>query len=437
MDTFNTILWWINIAMIILIGFNFLFQLIFMLVCPLKPRKYKDKVDTYHDFTILIRAHNEEDVIAQSVDSALQAIYPKEKRHVVVFAHNCTDKTAEIAKAHGARVIEVGDKDPKHRTASWCMKLGMDVLKSDGNKYDYFLFLDADNQISENYILECNKAACSGVLLGKTFENSKNLTDNFISCMIGLWYIRDNFVASRGRSVLHLGCIMDGCASMVKAKYALEWDAMSTSDDIEFTLNRLLNDGLKVEYINNAMVFEDQPTTLKDVFNRNARMGNGLNKLFWTKGIACLERFFKTLFNPKVPFSLKMTYLDQYTNLAIIPSSLLCVIWFPFYYIYSLCYTGIVKPFEIPGLGEFGIWWFTIFIVCVLLVIFIGPFILQPALSAFVERKRLYVGNKFILVFSILFFPFSILIQAMAIFQGILSKPKWKKLKRSKTKIQN
>lgn len=437
MDLFNTIIWWINIAVICIVGSVFLFQILFMFTFFLRPRKYK-KGNEYHDFTFIIRAHNEEDVIADSVDSALKCDYPAEKKHVVVFCHNCTDKTAEIALAHGARIIELVDHDPKHQKASYCMKLGMDKLKEDKeHTYEYFLFLDADNQVDKNYLNACNDAVCDGVELGRTYENSKNLTDNTISCMTGLWYARDNFFACRSRSALHLGVVMNGCCSMVKAEYALNWDAMSASDDIEFTLNRLLKDDRKVEYIEDAILYEDQPTTISDMVKRNTRMGNGLNKLFWTTGIKCLGKFFKTLFNFKIPFSLKMTYLDQYCNIATIPAALLAVVWFVPYYVYTLIYTGLGNIITIEGLGQYNFRWFLLFVIIVALSCYLLPFFFQPILSTIKERKKLIISKKSVVVKSIVLFPLYMLIQLAAIVMGIFSKPKWKKLKRSKTKVQS
>lgn len=436
MELFYNIIWWLNIIFIILVGSGFLFQLLFMFLFYLKPRQYK-KAQKYHDFTIIIRAHNEEDVIRDSVTSALKCDYPAQKRRVIVFCHNCTDRTAEIARECGARTVEFSDSNPKHRKGSYCFKYGMDELKKEPEgTYEYFLFIDADNQLDRNYILECNNAADEGVLLGRTYENSKNLTDNLISCMSGLWYIRDNLFACRSRSHLGMGCVMDGCSAMVKAEYALNWDAMSSSEDLEFTLKRLLNDGIIVDYIENAMVYEDQPASLRDMFNRNTRMGNGLNKLFWKDGFSCLKMFFKTFFRKDVKVSLKMSYLDHFTNLAIIPLSFFALIWFSFYYIYALVYTGLGNTMNIYGLGEFGFTWFLLFVIIVGLACFLMPFFFQPLVSIIAERKKLVIKNKAVAVFSILLYPCYIFLDAISIFQGILMKPKWKKIKRSKTKIE-
>lgn len=437
MELLNNILFWVTMVFIIMTLIVFSFQILFGFLFWLKPKKYK-KATQFHKFAVIIRAHNEEDVIADSVDSAMRCDYPEDKKQVIVFAHNCTDKTAEIAKEHGARVVIIHDEDPKHKKLSYCMKLGMEQLKADSEgTYEYFLTLDADNQIDKNYIRACNDAVESGVVLGRTFENSKNLTDSVISCMNGLWYIRDNVFACRSRSALNIGCVMTGPSGLIKAEYALNWDALTASEDIEFTLKRLNKDGLKVDFINEAMVYEDMPATMTDMFNRNSRMGNGLFCLYFKEGITTLKMFFKTLFKRNVPFSLKMTYLDQYFNIALVPFSAICMTWIPLYFIYILIYTGLGNVVVLSGLNavlDFN--WFVIFVVVACCACYFIPFFFQPMFSYFIERKRMNVQRKWVVWVTILLYPCYILFDAFFIFAGFLMKPRWKKIKRSQTKIE-
>lgn len=400
----------------------------------LKPRKYPHSENKKH-FTIIIRAHDEEDVIADSVKSALKVDYPKDKFSVVVFAHNCTDKTAKIARDLGAKVLEFSDFKKEHCTLGYSMQTGLNILKSHNHQTDYFVLIDADNQIDQNYLNACNNAANAGVKVGRVFENSRNLTDNMISCMSGLWYIRDSHVACSTRSALHLGCVMNGPTSVIDKNIAYRWDAIGSSEDLEFTLKRLLYDNLIVEYINEAILYEDQPSSLDDVFKRNSRMGNGLNKLFWKLGIRCLFKFFKCFFKRDVSWSVKFSLLDQYSNIAIIPGSFVACVWFPLYYIYSLFYTGLVGPITIWGLGTYSLLWFTIFILVVLALALFVPFWLQPLISYLSEKKRIVIKNKKTVIISIIVFPVFMVINAVAIIKGITSKGKWSKIKRSHTTI--
>lgn len=441
MDIFNTVVWWLNIFFIVLVGIAFIFQILFMFIFYIPCKKYKD-TKNLHKFTFIIRAHNEEDVIRDSVESCMKVDYPKELVQVIVFAHNCSDNTAKIAKECGARVVEINDPNPKHAKLSYCIKGGMEELKKDGEgAHEYFLFLDADMQVRADYVKECNKAADSGVKLGRTFENSRNLTSNIVSCSMGLWYIRDNFFACRMRSALNLGCVMNGGCAMLKSDLAFNWDCTSASEDIEFTINRLYKDHIKVEYIDDAIVYEDQPETMRDVYNRNTRMGNGINKVFWHSGMKLLKQFFKDLFKKDVKFSTKMAELDMFLNAYTIPASLIAEIWFPIYYIYAFIYTiffgnmNVYQAFGIP-MQSYSWMFYLIFCAIALAACYFIPFFFQPAISYVFTKEKLVIKNRKTMILSILGFPFFIIYNAICIMVGVLSKPSWKKIKRSKTKIE-
>ncbi len=65
-----------------------------------------------YTFSVIIPAHNEEKYIGKclrSVRGAMKYVKP-EKCEIIVVANRCTDKTAKIAKCHGARVIVNDEK---------------------------------------------------------------------------------------------------------------------------------------------------------------------------------------------------------------------------------------------------------------------------------------------------------------------------------------
>ncbi|TGV17811.1 glycosyltransferase, partial [Mesorhizobium sp. M00.F.Ca.ET.186.01.1.1] len=60
------------------------------------------EMDAFPAVTILVPAHNEELVIAATVEHILWLNYPADKLQVIVIADNCTDQTAQIVRAvHG------------------------------------------------------------------------------------------------------------------------------------------------------------------------------------------------------------------------------------------------------------------------------------------------------------------------------------------------
>src|SRR6187431_2863079 len=70
-----------------------------------KPRAPEAEPPTRR-FRFVVPAHNESAGIASTVASLLSIDYPKDLFEVVVVADNCSDDTADRARAAGASVLE-------------------------------------------------------------------------------------------------------------------------------------------------------------------------------------------------------------------------------------------------------------------------------------------------------------------------------------------
>ena len=76
---------------------------VFALVGIFKRKRFAS-TDQKLRYGVIIPTRNEEAVVSALIDSIKRADYPKEKISIFVVAHNCTDKTAEVARASGATV---------------------------------------------------------------------------------------------------------------------------------------------------------------------------------------------------------------------------------------------------------------------------------------------------------------------------------------------
>jgi cellulose synthase/poly-beta-1,6-N-acetylglucosamine synthase-like glycosyltransferase len=76
---------------------------------------------------VLVPAHNEEGVIATTLESLKRAL--PESGRIVVVADNCTDNTASVARDHGATVIE--RHDTANRGKGFALAAGLASLESD------------------------------------------------------------------------------------------------------------------------------------------------------------------------------------------------------------------------------------------------------------------------------------------------------------------
>lgn len=415
MEIFNRVIEIINNVFLVLCAIAFTVQLIYVLFFWVKPRRYAP-AKKQHRFGIIIPARNEEEVIADTVKTLFRQNYPRELFDVFVVAHNCTDHTAQRAREAGATVFELNDDDPKHKRVSYALQHGFRQILKDHDHYDAFIHFDADNLMNDDYIARMNDALDSGVKIARCYENSKNIDQNLWTGVSGLYYIRDSRIACHVRSGLHTDQMLTGAGMMVSADIIRRhngWKCMGVSDDAEFTLQAML-EGERTYYVPDAMVYEDQPSTLKDTVNRNKRMGHGLFKLFFTHGIRCFGKFFTTF---------RFGYLDMFLTLLFIPIAVIACTWFPLFYGYKIIYAAVVG--DVATLIAFGK-----LIGYVLLFAFYLPFMLQTLLATALERKKLNAPMKKLLP-AIFLSPMFMIVYAISICLGVFSRPSWKKIKRN------
>ncbi|MDE7337365.1 MAG: glycosyltransferase family 2 protein [Clostridia bacterium] len=325
MEIFKQVLDIINYVFMAILGVGFLPQIIYVLLFFLKPKKYK-KAETCHKVAIFIPARNESATIFNTVKSMFRQNYPADKFTVYVVADNCTDNTAELAREAGATVFERFDDE--RRSRGWALDYGTRLALEQDPDIEFFVMFDADNVAHPDYLSKMNDAFESGVEFARGYSNSKNIDQNVTTAISGIYYLRDSRMCCQSRSALGLDQQLMGPGMMISAEFIKEkgFDAHSISEDAEFTYNRML-EGKRTKYVDEAVYYEEQPTTMKDVFNRNIRFGYGLNKLFFNHGFRMLGKFFTTG---------RLSFVDMFLQLMFIPIAMICCIWIPIYYGFTL-----------------------------------------------------------------------------------------------------
>ena len=245
--------------------------------------KYKAK----NKFALIVAAHNEELVIAHIVDSLFKQNYPKELYDVFVIADNCTDKTAEIAKKHGATVCKRVNAVAKGKgyALEWMFNKIFAMVK----KYDVVSVFDADNLVSSNYLLEMNKQFCKGHKVVQGYLDSKNPFDSWVTSSYSIAFWLSNRIFQLPRYYLGLSCGLCGTGFCIDIEVLrkIGWGATCLTEDLEFTMKLALND-MKVAWAHNAVVYDEKPLTLKQSWLQRKR---------WMQGHAdCASRFLIPLF---------------------------------------------------------------------------------------------------------------------------------------------
>jgi hypothetical protein len=105
---------------------------------------------------VLIPAHDEEAVVARTLQSVGAQLRPGDR--VLVVADNCTDGTADVARAHGAEVVERAD--PARRGKGYALAFGRDALAA--APPDVVVVLDADCTLGGDALRRLVRAAVAG-----------------------------------------------------------------------------------------------------------------------------------------------------------------------------------------------------------------------------------------------------------------------------------
>ncbi len=467
----------VNVGILIFIGIPFAIQMIYMLLFWL-PKKTFKKTKKINRIALVIPAHNEEDVIYDTVKDLFDnQQYPKDMFDVYVIADNCTDRTEELAKKAGATVFVHTDPDPKHHMVGFALEYGFkELLKIDSEKgtpsklvlkpwkrvkkgqepesipcnkyYDFLIRLDADNHINPEFFSLMNDAYNSGAKICRPYESALNMTQSAYTKACGLYYIFDSRCGSRVRERLHIDAHVNGPGSLIEMDIIRRiggYDTVTMCEDTEFNFKRMF-ENIKPHFVEDAVVYEDLPSTLEDTLARNKRLGAGNTRM--------LIRYAPKMFFYAVK-NHNPSYIEAFLNYLFIPICPILCLWLPGYYVYAYIYhfMGLVGPAEIvagnlasgngiePIAGMFPVytaseWCVTyayVIIFCIgVLFAFCG--ILQGVLMVLSDYKKMGAKRRRDLISGVLLFPFFSIIYVITITIGVFSKPKWKKVKRNPIK---
>ncbi len=204
------------------------------------------------------------------------------------------------------------------------------------------------------------------------------------------------------------------------------YDTTSITEDTEFIFKRML-EGYRCHYVEDAIVYEDLPSTFNDTFARNKRIASGNIRLLGKYSGKMIGKFFRT-FN----FSYIEQLMTYFFNIICI---VLCT-WIPMFYVYNFAYLfgmGYIsdEAARVAGINAMGANNQLILIGIILLVLFLLAGIGQGSLLVLLDYKKLGAKNRRQLMGGALLFPMFTVIYCFTMFIGAFCKPKWTKINRN------
>lgn len=187
-------------------------------------------------FLVVVPAHDEEGVIAVTVRSCLALDYDPASFQVVVIADNCTDGTAEAARAAGAHV-EVRF-DPDRKSKGFALE---DFFRAAGSNpairpFDAYVLVDADTSVAPDLLRAFDRSLRRGDDFIQGYYTVRNADVSWRTRLMTWAFSLANGVWPAGLDRLGLGVGLKGNGMCFRAA-ALErfpWRAHGLVEDMEF-----------------------------------------------------------------------------------------------------------------------------------------------------------------------------------------------------------
>jgi peptidoglycan-N-acetylglucosamine deacetylase len=218
--------------------------------------------------SVLIPCHNEEKTIAQCIDSCLNQT--RKPDQIVVVNDGSTDNTSKILRSFGKK-IKVVTLRKNTGNKSFVQEVGLSYITG-----EVFVITDADTIVHKNFFARVEKAfknkkvaAFSGYV--------KSLEHNWLTACREIEYIIAQNIHKQAQSYINALYVIPGCAGAFRTKVfrkylAFEHDTLTEDLDVTYKLHK---NNLKIVYDKKAIVYTQDPATLKCYLKQIRRWASG------------------------------------------------------------------------------------------------------------------------------------------------------------------
>ena len=240
----------------------------------LGPRRAPAAGPARRRFALLVPAHDEEALLPRLLASVRAVDYPADRLDVYVVADNCTDRTAAVAHAAGARVYERTDE--AERGKGYALRWLLGRIRAAGERYDAFVVVDADSVIARNFFRRMDARLERGSAVVQAYYTVLNVGESPLAALRFAALAAVHYLRPLGRTALGLSCGLKG-NGMCFAAPVLErfgWDWFTLAEDVELHL-ALVEQGIRVDFAYETTVLADMPVSFRQAESQNARWEQG------------------------------------------------------------------------------------------------------------------------------------------------------------------
>jgi glycosyltransferase involved in cell wall biosynthesis len=221
-------------------------------------------------FALVVPAHDEELLIGTMLGSLARIDYPADGYDVHVIADNCTDRTAEIARAAGVHVHERTDAD--NRGKGYVLSWAFSLLVGGAIHYDAYVVLDADAIVDPGLLKALARGLARGAVALQSQNAVLNAAESPVSALRWLALSLMNYIRPLGRNTLGGSSTLTGNGVCLTQELLMRhpWQAFGLSEDYQYYLS-IIASGEKVLFVPDADVRSVMPTTSRQLRTQDIR----------------------------------------------------------------------------------------------------------------------------------------------------------------------
>jgi len=283
------------------------YVLIFAVGAVVAQKAKSTTVKNLRKIAVLIPGYKEDNVIVDVATEALNQNYPREKFDIVIIADSFQPETIAKLKVLPIKLVEVSfDKSTKSKA----LNKAMATLPND---YQVAVVLDADNVMESNFLHKINQAFEQGFQIVQGHRVAKN-TNTAFAILDAVSEELHNSIFRKGHRALGLSSALIGSGMafdyQLFKKRMTEIHAIGGFDkELELTL---LRDGYTIEYLNDALVYDEKVQKVEVFENQRKRwlsaqfiyfgrfFFSGVKHLFVNANIDFFDKVYQMVSPPRV-----------------------------------------------------------------------------------------------------------------------------------------
>ncbi len=240
--------------------------------------------------TVLIPAHNEENVIVQTVNSVLQSKY--EDLRLIVVNDGSADRTGELLDAHFSREPRVRIIHQVNRGKAAALNVALSQADT-----EFVVTIDADTEIEPDAIRNLIRHFSDpkvGAVAGNVKVGNRS---RWLTRWQALEYITSQNMEKRAFDLLNCITVVPGALGAwrkkaIEAAGGITADTVAEDADLTIAIRRL---GWRVSYDEEAIAWTEAPETPGQLIRQRFRWTFGTLQSFWKHGDTLLRPKYGTL----------------------------------------------------------------------------------------------------------------------------------------------